>query len=334
MQDLIGDLLDVARIETGTLSVKPMPANVAEMVDDARRRFLGGGGRDNLLVDLAPDRPPVMADGRRIVQVLTNLLSNAAGYSPEGSPIRVTAARDGVHVAVSVSDVGRGLTEDLLPHLFRKFSRIDGGNAGSGVAGSGLGLAICRGIVEAHGGRIRAGERRAGPGRAVHLHGPGGGRARGWRGGSRRSGLRPLSPGVSGQGAHSGGGRRPPGAPVRSRRHLEGGLRAHRDRRPGGRAPPHGGGEAPPGPAGPDAAGERRDRADAPHPEDGGRAGHLRVGVRPGRRYRQGLRYGGGGLRGQALLAGGACGQDQGGAAPAGRAAPGRAVPNPTRWAA
>ena len=61
MQDLVGDLLDVARIETGTLSVKPAPADVAEMVDDARRRFLGGGGRDNLHVDLMPDLPPVMA---------------------------------------------------------------------------------------------------------------------------------------------------------------------------------------------------------------------------------------------------------------------------------
>jgi signal transduction histidine kinase/DNA-binding response OmpR family regulator len=156
MQDLIGDLLDVARIETGTLSVKPAPADVAGMVDDARRRFLGGGGRDNLLVDLAPDLPPVLADQRRIVQVLTNLLSNAAGYSPQGSPIRVSAVRDGVHVAVSVSDEGRGLPAEQLPHLFRKFSRIDGGNAGSSVAGSGLGLAICKGIVEAHGGRIRA----------------------------------------------------------------------------------------------------------------------------------------------------------------------------------
>ena len=156
MQDLIGDLLDVARIETGTLSVKPVPADVAEMVDDARRRFLSGGGRDNLLVDLAPDLPPVMADRRRIIQVLTNLLSNAAGYSPQGSPIRVIAARDGVHVAVAVSDEGRGLPAEQLPRLFRKFSRIDGGNAGSDVAGSGLGLAICRGIVEAHGGRIWA----------------------------------------------------------------------------------------------------------------------------------------------------------------------------------
>ena len=156
MQDLIGDLLDVARIETGTLSVKPVPANVAEMVDDARRRFPGGGGRDNLLVDLAPDLPPVLADRRRIVQVLTNLLTNAAAYSPEGSPIRMSALRDGVHVAVSVSDGGRGLPAEQLPHLFRKFSRIDGGNRRSDVAGSGLGLAICRGIVEAHGGRIWA----------------------------------------------------------------------------------------------------------------------------------------------------------------------------------
>ena len=156
MQDLIGDLLEVARIETGTLSVKPSPADVAEMVDDARRRFLGGGGRDNFQVELAPGLPPVMADRRRIVQVLTNLLSNAAGYSPEGSPIRVIAVRDGVHVTVSVSDEGRGIPAEQLPHLFRKFSRIDGGNAGSGIAGSGLGLAICRGIVEAHGGRIWA----------------------------------------------------------------------------------------------------------------------------------------------------------------------------------
>ena len=156
MRYLIGDLLDVARIETGTLSVAPGPADVADMVDEAGNRFLSGGGRDNLHVDLAPDLPPVMADRRRVVQVLSNLLSNAAGYSPEGSPIRVSAVREGVHVAVSVADEGRGVSAGLLPHLFRKFSRIDGGDRGSGIEGSGLGLAICKGIVEAHGGRIWA----------------------------------------------------------------------------------------------------------------------------------------------------------------------------------
>ena len=156
MYDLIGGLLDVARIETGALPVAPGPADLADLVDEAKSAFLSGGGRNNLRIDLPPDLPFVMADRRRIVQVLGNLLSNAARYSSEGFPIRVSAVRDGVHVAVSVADEGRGVSADLLPHLFRKFSRIDGEERGSGIAGSGLGLAICKGIVEAHGGRIWA----------------------------------------------------------------------------------------------------------------------------------------------------------------------------------
>ena len=156
MRYLIGDLLDVARIETGTLPVAPEPSDVSVLVDEARNRFLSGGGRDNLQIAIAPDLPPVMADRRRIVQVLSNLLANAASYSPEGSPIVVRAAREGIGVAVSVADEGRGFPADLLPHLFRKFSRAAGGGPESSNAGSGLGLAICKGIVEAHGGRIWA----------------------------------------------------------------------------------------------------------------------------------------------------------------------------------
>ena len=156
MRELIGDLLDVARIETGTLPVEPVLANVAEMVDEATGRFLDGNGVEGLSVELAPDLPPVMADRRRIVQVLGNLLANALANSPEGSPIRVKVVREGVHVAVSVSDEGRGIPAEELPRLFRRFSRREGADRGSGIAGSGLGLAICRGIVDAHGGRIWA----------------------------------------------------------------------------------------------------------------------------------------------------------------------------------
>ena len=156
MRYLIGDLLDVARIETGTLSVTPGPADVADMVDEARNRVLSGYGSYKLHVDLTPDLPPVVADRRRIVQVISNLLSNAARYSPEGSRITVEVAREGVHVAISITDEGRGLPSNEVPHLFRKFYRLDGSDLGSGVAGSGLGLAICKGIVEAHGGRIWA----------------------------------------------------------------------------------------------------------------------------------------------------------------------------------
>ena len=156
MRDLIGDLLDVARIETGALPVAPEPADVATLVDEARSRFQSGGGRTNLVIDLPPDLPRVMADRRRIVQVLNNLLSNAARHSNELSAIRVAAVRDGGHVAFSVADDGVGVPAERLPHLFRKFSRLDGEERGREIGGSGLGLAICKGIVEAHGGRIRA----------------------------------------------------------------------------------------------------------------------------------------------------------------------------------
>ena len=153
MNELVSDLLDVAGIETGTLTVNPEPAEVAVLVDQARSAFSNGGGRNSLTIDLEPDLPLVMADRRRVVQVLGNLLSNAARHSPEASVIWLSAAREGLHVAVSVADEGRGIPAERLPHLFRKFStgqvREHGGDTG-------LGLAICKGIVEAHGGRIRA----------------------------------------------------------------------------------------------------------------------------------------------------------------------------------
>ena len=156
MSDLITDLLDMARIESGTLSVSPEPSDAAALVDRARNSFLSGGGRDNIRIDVELDLPPVMADRRRVAQVIGNLLSNAARHSLESSAIRLAAAQDGVQVAFTVGDDGTGLSDDLLPQLFRKFSRIDGDDREGGIAGSGLGLAICKGIVEAHGGRIWA----------------------------------------------------------------------------------------------------------------------------------------------------------------------------------
>ena len=159
MHDLINNLLDVTRIETGTLSVIPEPTDLAVVVDQAGSTFLSGGVANVIEVDLAPDLPRVMADRRRILQVLGNLFSNASRYSPEASTIRVTAVRNDIHVALSVVDEGRGVSDDRLPHLFLKFSRTDGEPGGSGV-----GLAICKGFVEAHGGRIWADNNRSEPG--------------------------------------------------------------------------------------------------------------------------------------------------------------------------
>ena len=156
MRGLISDMLDAGRIKAGTLSVKPESSEVADLVDRARSTFLSGGGRHPVLLDLPPDLPAVMADQRRIVQVLNNLLSNAAKFSPELSPIRVAAESDGVHVAVSVSDEGRGVAPDELPHLFRRYAGVAGSGGRHADGGAGLGLVISKGLVEAHGGRIQA----------------------------------------------------------------------------------------------------------------------------------------------------------------------------------
>ena len=153
MHGLVSDLLDVARIETGTLAVNPEPAEAAVLVDRARSAFSNAGGDNPLEIDIEPDLPLVLADRLRVVQVLGNLLSNAARHSPHSSVIRVWAVREGVDVAFSVADEGRGIPAESLPYLFRKFSRVQSEEQGGDT---GLGLAICKGIVEAHGGRIWA----------------------------------------------------------------------------------------------------------------------------------------------------------------------------------
>ncbi len=283
MRHLIGDLLDVARIETGALALNPEPTDLHALVEEAASRFLAGDDRNPLEVELPEDLPLVLADKLRIVQVLGNLLSNAAGYSPEGSPIVASARREGVYVAVSVADQGRGMPAELLPELFRKFSRgfgpEHGAGAASGADGSGLGLAICKGIVEAHGSRIGAESGGAlAWGRGSPLP------CLWWR--SLRSSLphrrRCVPGGRPGAGAGADRGRRPPGAQVHPRRAHTCRLYARRHRRPGRGAPADGGAQAPPGAAGPGAARHRRHRADERSPPDGEYPGDLPVGLRPG----------------------------------------------------
>ena len=156
MRGLISDLLDAGRIDSGTLSVVPEPSDLADLVDRARNTFLSSGGRHTVLIDMPPNLPRVMADRRRIEQVLNNLLSNAARYSPESAPIRVGGELDGAQVAVWVADEGRGVAPERLPHLFRKYSGLAAAGGERVPGGTGLGLSICKGLVEAHGGRIRA----------------------------------------------------------------------------------------------------------------------------------------------------------------------------------
>ena len=150
MRTLIADLLDAGRIEAGTLSVTPEPVAVANLVDRARSTFQNADGRHSVRIDLPPHLPPVLADTNRIIQVLNNLLANAARHAPASSAIAIDAEASGEVVAISVADTGDGLPPDRLAQLFRKQAGGPDGRRG------GLGLAICKGLVEAHGGRIRA----------------------------------------------------------------------------------------------------------------------------------------------------------------------------------
>ena len=153
MRTLITDLLDVARIETGALSVSQEPTDMEALIADAVTSFRLIGNSQELRLDIPPNAPWAMADKSRIAQVISNLLANAARFSPASSTISVKAEASDLFVSVSVSDEGKGIPAESLPFLFRKFSQVGneepGGNAG-------LGLAVCKGIVEAHGGRIWA----------------------------------------------------------------------------------------------------------------------------------------------------------------------------------
>ena len=188
MRSLVADLLDTGRIDSGTLSVSPEPSAVADLVEGARSAFLAADGGHRIVVDLAVDLPPVMADRRRVVQVLHNLLANAARHTPASSVIRVAAVREAGEVAISVADDGEGVEPGLLPHLFRKHV----GGAG-GTASQGLGLAICKGLVEAHGGRIRAASDGPGEGTTITFTIPAAAAPAGAEGAApgRRSGAEP-----------------------------------------------------------------------------------------------------------------------------------------------
>ena len=154
MERLISDLLDVASIEGGTLSVQRGPVDLGVVASEVVELLEGQARERNISVqtEIGPDIPVVMGDHDRLVQVLSNLLGNAIKFTPEGGNVRIGVCKTGDQVVVSVSDTGIGISSTDLPHVFERFWRADS----SSTKGAGLGLSIASGIVEAHGGRIWA----------------------------------------------------------------------------------------------------------------------------------------------------------------------------------
>lgn len=156
---LVGNLLDLTRLEAGAIRLDLQPQPIDEVIGVALKRLERTLSAHPVAVRLPDDLPPVAIDGLLVHQVLVNLLDNACKFSPAGSTIDLTAAVEGEMLAVTVADRGPGLAPGTERSLFEKFFRAEG----LPNTGSGIGLAICRGIVELHGGRIVA-ENRVGGG--------------------------------------------------------------------------------------------------------------------------------------------------------------------------
>lgn len=156
MSRMIQDLLDVSAIEAGVLSIVRESEEIGPILARAADLFTRAAADRgvHMTVDVGASIPPVHADAERVMQAVANLIGNAVKFTPGGGTVKIVArarARDGDGaVEVVVEDTGRGISEADLPHIFDRYWHTR-----SAAGGTGLGLAIAKGIVEAHGGRVR-----------------------------------------------------------------------------------------------------------------------------------------------------------------------------------
>ncbi len=158
LNHFIEGLVELARIEAGEMHLRRRLGAVDEMILIALQRAERLTHNHVIDTSIEPDLPAIRVDSRTVAEVIYTLIDNAAKYSPAGSPIHITAARAGDDsVQLAVEDEGVGIPAELRERVFDKFFRATrGGDSGTNhPAGTGVGLAIARGIVEAHGGRIR-----------------------------------------------------------------------------------------------------------------------------------------------------------------------------------
>lgn len=152
---LINDMLDISRIESGRIALQIEPIDVSEVVTRsiATLRPLVDDRQQRIQIEITGELPQVMADEARLIQILTNLISNASKYTLENGWITISAESRDTQMAIGVSDTGLGIAPEALPHVFSKFYRAESA-ATRDVAGTGLGLSITKSLVEMHGGRI------------------------------------------------------------------------------------------------------------------------------------------------------------------------------------
>jgi histidine kinase len=153
---LVDDLQELSRVEAGAFPLEIKPARIDNLILTTIKRLTPQAGKKkiNLAADLPVNLPLVSMDEARITQVLTNLVSNALQYTPEGGFVRILARQIKDEVQVSVTDTGVGIPAEHVSHLFTRFYRVDKSRSRQSGGGSGIGLTIARHLVESHGGHI------------------------------------------------------------------------------------------------------------------------------------------------------------------------------------
>ena len=153
LTQMVQELLELSRIESGLVPLRLKPTPVADIVLPPVERLRPQAERAGLrlTVDLPPNLPPLLADAERAQQVVTNLVHNGIKFTPSGGQVTLSAEPVGDEVIISVRDTGVGIPADDLPRIFERFYKADQARSGGGT---GLGLAIAKHIVQNHGGRI------------------------------------------------------------------------------------------------------------------------------------------------------------------------------------
>jgi len=150
---LIGDMLDLDRMESGRMTMRAGDVDINDIVMEAISRAVPSAVTVEFKSDLDPRLPIVSGDRDRLIQVLSNLVNNAVKYSPDGGTVTLSSRVEGRFALISVTDTGLGIPQDEIGHVFERFRRVRSGAAQS-IPGTGLGLTIVKQIVEMHGGKI------------------------------------------------------------------------------------------------------------------------------------------------------------------------------------
>ncbi len=155
LDGLIQDILDVSRLESGTMKFIPKKTDIDTLVGQTVETMQASAGRKEITInaDIEADVPGLIVDELRIKQVMTNLLNNAIKFSPDGTIINVKARKEKNDILFEIQDFGRGIPKDKQDKVFETFYQVDSGEDRK-FGGAGLGLAVSKGIVVSHGGRI------------------------------------------------------------------------------------------------------------------------------------------------------------------------------------